>query len=182
MSKKPPKQQHVYNRINAHRFLKKLKAIGTPQSQFYYLRNLDAFVFEEMILTSLKRRGFTIIRNEGYTNDGGIDGRAYYKDQHYLIQAKRYSGHIKASDIDEFAKICKRRKGKGLFVHTGKTGLKAKEDAKSKGVEVVSGARLLDLLLSDDPKDQEPEPIKLSKIANEAFKNPPDPVRDQISN
>lgn len=169
MAKKPPKQQHVYNRINAHRFLKKLKAMETPQEQFYYLRGLDAFVFEEMILTSLKRRGFNIIRNEGYTNDGGIDGRAYYKDQHYLIQAKRYKGHISANDVDEFAQICKRRKGRGLFVHTGKTGAKAKEHAKSKGIEVVSGVRLLDLLLSADPKDHKPEPIKLTRIANGVF-------------
>jgi len=181
MSKKPPKRQHVYNRINAYRFLKKLSAIQTPQEQFYYLRGLDAFVFEEMILTCLKRRGFNIIRNDGYTNDGGIDGRAYYKDQHYLIQAKRYSGHIKAGDIDEFAKICKRRKGRGLFVHTGKTGAKAKENAKSKGVEVVSGVRLLDLLLSADPKDQNSKPIKLTRIANAVF-IAPDPVRDQTSN
>jgi len=167
MSKKPLKQQHVYNRINAHRFLKKLKAFKTPQEQFYYLRGLDAFVFEEMILTSLKRCGFIIIRNDGYTNDGGIDGRAYYKDQHYLIQAKRYKGHIKAQDVDEFAKICKRRKGKGLFVHTGKTGDKAKESAKSKGVEIVSGVRLLDLLLKDEPKKI--TVIELTQVANAVF-------------
>ena len=126
-----------------------MKDIKTPQAQFYYLRNLDAFVFEEMILTSLKKKDFIIVRNEGYTGDGGIDGRAYYKDQHYLIQAKRYKGHIKANDIIEFAKICRRRKGKGLFVHTGKTGDTAKESAKKENVEIVSGIRLLELLLTE---------------------------------
>jgi restriction system protein len=161
------KDQHVYNRINAFRFLEKLKDIGTPQAQFYYLRNLDAFVFEEMILTCLKRKGFIIVRNDGYTGDGGVDGRAYYKDQHYLIQAKRYTGHIKANDVKDFAKICKRRKGKGLFVHTGKTGDTAKEAAKECGMEIVSGVRLLELLLTEPPEDQ--NVIKLCDIANKAF-------------
>ena len=106
-------------------------------------------MFEEMILTSLKKKDFIIVRNDGYTGDGGIDGRAYYKDQHYLIQAKRYKGHIKAQDIVAFAKICERRKGKGLFVHTGKTGDTAKEAAKKVDVEIVSGVRLLELLLTE---------------------------------
>jgi len=165
--KKEAKQQHVYNRINAHRFLKKLQGIGTPQAQFYYLRGLNAFVFEEMILTSLKRKGFIIIRNDGYTGDGGIDGRAYYNDQHYLIQAKRYKGHIKANDIDEFAAICKRRKGRGLFVHTGKTGETAKARAKEKKMEIVSGTRLLALLLSEEERSDGLE--SLTKYANDVF-------------
>lgn len=147
--------------------MKKLKSIGTPQAQFYYLRNLDAFVFEEMILTCLKRKGFIIVRNDGYTGDGGVDGRAYYKDQHYLIQAKRYTGHIKANDIKDFAKICKRRKGKGLFVHTGKTGDTAKESAKECGIEIVSGIRLLDLLLTEPPELK--DVAALSDVANKAF-------------
>jgi len=123
-------------------------------------------VFEEMILTSLKRKGFIIVRNDGYTGDGGIDGRAYYKDQHYLIQAKRYKGNIHANDVKEFAKICKRRKGKGLFVHTGKTGDTAKEAAKKFNIEIVSGIRLLDLLLSEKVAIKT---IKLSTIANSCF-------------
>tara|TARA_B100001989_G_C24539729_1_gene466792 strand:+ start:1916 stop:2440 length:525 start_codon:yes stop_codon:yes gene_type:complete len=165
--KKAPKEQHVYNRINAHRFLKKLKDLDTPQEQFYYLRGLDAFVFEEMILTSLKRKGFIIVRNDGYTGDGGVDGRAYFNDQHFLIQAKRYKGHIKANDIEEFSKICERRKGRGLFVHTGKTGDKAKTLAKDKKMEIVSGARLLALLLSEEVRN---DGLKsLSKYANDVF-------------
>lgn len=172
------KDQHVYNRINAYRFLEKLNAIKTPQAKFYYLRNLDAFVFEEMILTCLKRKGFIIVRNEGYTGDGGIDGRAYYKDKHYLIQVKRYSGNIHAKDVKEFAKICKRRKGKGLFVHTGKTGETAKNAAKELGVEIISGIRLFDLLSAPNPDSLS---INLTLIANKCFMLSSDP-KDQKSN
>lgn len=134
--------------------MKKLNALETPQEKFYYLRGLDAFVFEEMILTSLKRQGYIIVRNDGYTGDGGVDGRAYLNGQHYLIQAKRYSGNIKAKDVEDFAKICKRRKGKGLFIHTGKTGDTAKQAALDLNVEIISGARLLKLLHFDDQKEQ----------------------------
>ncbi len=136
----------------------------TPQEQFYYLRGLDAFVFEEMILTSLKKKGFIIVRNAGYTGDGGIDGRAYLNGQHYLIQAKRYTGHVKAKDIEDFAKICIRRKGKGLFVHTGKTGDTAMKAARTNKVRVISGAKLLELLLTEKADAGE-----LTKVANAVF-------------
>ena len=69
----------------------------------------------ELGVAKLKKRGFKIIRNKRYTGDGGIDGRAYKNDQHYLIQAKRYRKHINPAHVTEFAEICKRRKGKGLF-------------------------------------------------------------------
>ena len=143
-----------------------MKAIKTASSQFYYLRNLDAFVFEEMVLTSLKRKGYIIVRNEGYTGDGGIDGRAYLNGEHYLIQSKRYSGSIHSKDVEELGVICRRRKGKGLFVHTGKTGATARELASKHGVIIISGTKLLELLLTPVPE----EVIELSKIANACFK------------
>lgn len=119
-----------------------------------------------MILSSLKRQGYIIVRNDGYTGDGGIDGRAYLNDQHYLIQAKRYTGSIHSKDVAEFAKICKRRKGKGLFVHTGKTGDKAKQTAKDNNIKIISGAKLLELLLTKETQSV----INLTEIANNCFK------------
>lgn len=144
----------------------------TPQEKFYYLRGLDAFVFEEMILTSLKHQGYITVRNDGYTGDGGVDGRAYLNDQHYLIQAKRYSGNIKAKDVETFAKICKRRKGKGLFIHTGKTGDTAKQAAYDLNVEIISGAKLLELLKFEDKKEKielTRSVINLTALANIYF-------------
>lgn len=40
-----------------------------------YLRKIDPFVFEELLLEGFERRGFEVIRNRRYTGDGGIDGR-----------------------------------------------------------------------------------------------------------
>lgn len=159
------KKNHVINRIKASRCLKALAALETPQEQFYYLRGLNVFVFEEMILTAHKQYGFKIIRNKRYTGDGGIDGRAYKGDQHYLIQAKRYRKHIDPAHVREFAEICKRPKGKGLFVHTGRTGAMSREVTYSAHIEIISGDRLLKLLLDGKPKPN----FSIKAKANDIF-------------
>ena len=137
---------HKYTRIDASESLKELAQLETPPKQFYYLRSLDPFVFEEMVLIALERHGYKVIRNKRYTGDGGIDGRAYLNGQHYLIQSKRYRKHINAAHVEAFAQICKRRKGRGLFVHTGRTGAQSRRVANHTNVEIISGARLLKLL------------------------------------
>lgn len=154
MNNDPPKTQHDYNKINAARYLKKLIDIETPQEKFYFLRSINPFVFEEMIMTALRNNGYKIIRNKAYTNDGGIDGRAYLDNQHYLIQAKRYKSHVKLQDIKDFAKICEIRKGKGLFIHTGKTGTKSREATYYMDVKIISGEKLLALLETPPPNDK----------------------------
>ena len=74
----------------SHVSLWRLRRIKEPGRQIHYLRQVNPFLFEEMILTALKRHGFKIKRNRRYTGDGGIDGQAWWNGQHYLIQAKRY--------------------------------------------------------------------------------------------
>ena len=155
------KHRHKLNWIAAYRALNDLANIKTPQEQFYFLRGLDPFVFEEMILTALKRKGHGIIRNTAYTGDGGADGCVFVDKVRYLIQAKRYRGYIKAKDVEAFAKMCHRRKAKGLFVHTGKTGKKSRNLARQHAIEVVSGQKLLTLFA--------PETINLTVIANTNF-------------
>lgn len=50
-----------------------------------YLRKIDPFVFEELLLEGFERRGFEVIRNRRYTGDGGIDGRVKIDGQTRLI-------------------------------------------------------------------------------------------------
>jgi len=157
----PPIDRHSLNRIHAYRHLKKLASMQTPQAKFYFLRSIDPFVFEEMILTALKRQGHGIIRNAAYTGDGGADGCVFIDNERYLIQAKRYRGHIKRSDIDAFAAMCQRRKAKGMFVHTGKTGKTSRQLAYRHKLTLISGQQLLDLL--------HPPVIRLTPIAKENF-------------
>ncbi len=142
------KKRHVLSKLEASQHLRRLKKIEEPAKQITYIRRVDPFVFEEMVLTAIKKQGHKIIRNKRYTGDGGIDGQAIVNNQHYLIQSKRYKGHINPAHVIEFAAICKRQDKRGLFVHTGKTGAKSLQVAKNTNMDMISGNRLLNLLLN----------------------------------
>ncbi|MGH1375973.1 MAG: restriction endonuclease [Alphaproteobacteria bacterium] len=141
------KKRHLLSMLEAYQELKRLR--GKPADhQITHLRGVDPFVFEEMILTAIKRQGHKIQRNKRYTGDGGIDGRCTINGQEFLVQAKRYKAHINPQHVIEFAGICKRQNKRGLFVHTGKTGPKSKDVARNTKIEMISGQRLLNLLLN----------------------------------
>ena len=89
---------------------------------FSYLRQIDPFAFEELILLTFKRRGFRIYRNKRYTHDGGIDGKVKKNGELFLIQAKRYSDYIKPEHLNDFIKVCRKSRCRGYFIHTGKSG------------------------------------------------------------
>jgi len=137
--------KHFKKIRSARKKLTTFRSITDPGKQFSYIRKVDPFVFEEMILTALKDSGLKIKRNKRYTGDGGIDGKVVINGAMTLIQAKRYKGHIAAQHVTEFEGICRRRGCKGLFVHTGRTGKQAR--ANRNDVDIISGQRMLNLLL-----------------------------------
>ena len=117
---------------------------------FSYLRKIDPFVFEELILHTFKMKGFKIKRNKKYTGDGGIDGKVVINNQLYLIQAKRYSNFINPRHIENFASLCKSYNTKGFFIHTGKTGPESKNITKQfKNIEIISGSKLFDFFIEN---------------------------------
>lgn len=131
----------------ARRSLAKLAEIPEPGRKFLYLRKVDPFTFEEMILESFELRGHKVKRNHRYTGDGGIDGRVWLNGELHLIQAKRYAGHISAKHMKEFSHLVTRTGCKGIFVHTGKTGSTSRDIANNDtNISIISGQRLLDLL------------------------------------
>lgn len=117
------KKRHHYRIKKSVQILKKIRTFENPNADIKiinYLRKIDPFTFEELLLTAFKEAGCRIKRNKKYTGDGGIDGRFSYNRKKYYIQAKRYNGYIKNSDIIKFSFKCKKDKVKGLFIHTGK--------------------------------------------------------------
>lgn len=140
------KKRHLLCQLEAMQQLKRLKRINSPEKQLTLLRGVNPFVFEEMILTAIKKSGFQIKRNKRYTADGGIDGQATIKGVEYLIQAKRYKNYINPAHVQEFGFICKKQGKRGLFIHTGKTGAKSSKISKSHNLEMISGNRLLNML------------------------------------
>lgn len=147
------KISHLYRIRKARQVLKKLKEIAqNPDSNgriIVYLRKINPFIFEELILNVIEDSNLSIIRNRRYTGDGGIDGIFKVKSGKVLIQCKRYKSYINNNDVKE---LCtKVKEGKyhfGIFVHTGKTGDKARETIKiENNIIFISGSVLIDLIL-----------------------------------
>jgi restriction system protein len=109
-----------------------------------YLRKINPYVFEELLLTSLEKQEFKIQRNKSYSGDGGVDGRATLNGRLYLIQAKRYKNYVSTKHLEEFQQ--KIGDGNGLFIHTGKTGKATFEKYRNTNLEIISGNRLIKLI------------------------------------
>lgn len=121
------KEHHVHRINKSHEIIEKVSSIYEQKQNYErvinYLKKIDPYVFEEMILSVLERKKIKIQRNTSYSGDGGIDGIFHCKKGRVLIQCKRYSNYINYQDVKQLAESV--NKGKfyaGLFVHTGSTG------------------------------------------------------------
>ncbi|WP_193061062.1 restriction endonuclease [Halomonas sp. 3A7M] len=166
-----PKKRR-WRQKTAKRVLIRLQALDSTPQKIAYLRNparVDPFVFEELILEAFERRGCRVKRNERYTGDGGIDGKFWINKQLYLVQAKRYSGHINAAHVREFVALIEQHRCKGIFVHTGRTGKMAREIAKQHpDVTIISGERLIQLVTPKrNPIEATTPPNAATKMQND---------------
>ncbi|EKA5326686.1 restriction endonuclease [Salmonella enterica] len=143
------KNNHDRKRLSAEKIIDVINSIDLPAQKIAYLRKVDPYAFEELIMTLLQRKGFVIGRNKRYSGDGGLDGRFEHNRQLWLIQAKRYSNRIKQEHVSAFASLLKENNcSGGIFVHTGKTPASVREYVKacpSPQIEIISGDRLLNL-------------------------------------
>lgn len=131
----------------ARRVLGRLTQIEHFPQKLAYLRKIDPFTFEELVLEAFARRGCPIRRNRRYTGDGGIDGQVMIRGYLYLIQAKRYRWWISAKHVQDFSALVARRDCRGVFVHTGRTGGLSRSAANAApNVSIISGKRLMRLL------------------------------------
>lgn len=138
--------KHKFRIKQGDNILKKLNSIESDAAKLAYLKKVNPYAFEELLLTALKRHGLKITRNKRYSGDGGIDGRAKLNGMPILIQAKRYDGFISKSHVELFIKTCKDNNCIGFFIHTGKTPSSCFELVKGTSVEIISGKRLIELL------------------------------------
>lgn len=127
-----------------------LQSMQNDAQLFSYLRKVDPFLFEELILTAYESKGYPIKRNKRYTGDGGIDGQVKINDKWHYIQAKRYSKAINPAHVLEFSNLCQKRERLGLFIHTGRTGPKSNSIFSTcERISVISGSKLIHLLRVD---------------------------------
>lgn len=142
--------KHIKNKKTAKKLYKRINEIKNKDKGwlFSYLRKIDPFVFEELILYTFKVKGYKIIRNKRYTGDGGIDGKVIINNKLYFIQAKRYSNYINPRHVENFAKICTENNVNGFFIHSGKTGEETKKIIKQyKNITIISGNRLYNFFI-----------------------------------
>lgn len=148
-------QVHLQNISASRRLLKKIRKLegdNLDARVIGHLRTIDPLLFEELILTALEetRRGIVVYRSLRYSGDGGFDGTFWAKGVgRGAVQAKRYSNHINAEHVKSFAKKVRWKNcSMGLFVHTGRTGKASHEVIRERGISLVSGTRLTQLLLT----------------------------------
>ena len=144
------KKSHKTRRIKAMRvwsLLKKPEFSAQPGRLFAYIRTIDPFVFEELLLIAFKSRGLKVIHNKRYTGDGGIDGIVILPSQQRMaIQAKRYQNHINLQHVKDFAEVIKNHRCQGgLFIHCGKSGEAVYQNVPENMI-LISGSLLHRLL------------------------------------
>lgn len=142
---KPSARHRRYVR-KARRTRRAIAALSDGQV-LAYLRKINPYVFEELVLESFAEAGYRIRRNDRYSGDGGIDGRMEKDGTKYLVQCKRYAGHIQLEHVRQFAGTCRREKCRGVFVHTGRTGegVRLFLGDECPDIEIWSGAKLAQL-------------------------------------
>lgn len=145
------KKRHERKISTAEKVISKVNSFtGDYKNQqiLSYLRKIDPYVFEELILSSLALKGFEIIRNASYSGDGGLDGMFLSNEKIFLVQAKRYSNTVNSTHINDFALLVSHKKAAGgMFIHTGKTAVKSYQNYKNSNIEIVSGQKLINLIL-----------------------------------
>ena len=148
---KPEHQRRVRESRRVLRKIRSFTGDGSAGRVFAYLRTIDPFVFEEVVLSALEDAGAIVFRNRRYTGDGGIDGRCWLPWAGWrtiAIQAKRYDGAVTPSDVAAFVELI-RQDGHagGYFVHCGRSGPMTYEALRGQPVQLLSGTRMLNLLL-----------------------------------
>ncbi len=141
------KKRHHRKQEQARRIINRLADIPAFPQKIAYLRKVDPFTFEEIVLEGFERKGFRVIRNKRYTGDGGIDGKVIIDSGTCFLQAKRYTGYISPSHVNAFSKLCEAHNTRGFFCHTGKTSKPLMKKIKtSDRIIIVSGKLLINLI------------------------------------
>ncbi|WP_261641022.1 restriction endonuclease [Erwinia mallotivora] len=144
-------RRHRRYRATAGRVLLRLAGLPGDAQRLAYLRKINPYVFEELLLLAFERQELTVVRNDSYSGDGGIDGQVLIDGEYWLIQAKRYGRAIAPAHVQHFDQLLKSYHQRGLFIHTGRTGKMSRDvHAASSRLRIISGQSLLAVLAGQD--------------------------------
>jgi restriction system protein len=144
--RKGKKDKHKKRIRSGERAIQKVKSFKFDGQRMNYLKKMNPFDFEEAILSAFASKGFRIQRNKRYTGDGGIDGVVWINGVKHIVQAKRYAKTINPMHVVDLQEVLsKHPDSKGLFIHTGRTGLKSHANNDLGNIEFINGGKLLEL-------------------------------------
>lgn len=147
------RRRHRRYRRQAAGVLAKLPQLAGDGQRLNYLRKINPYVFEELLLLAFERRGYPVKRNRSYSGDGGLDGQVFIAGQRWLVQAKRYSRAVDPAHVAAFGELLAREQVPGFFIHTGRTGPKSYRHGRQyPAITIISGQKLLALLLPGDTR------------------------------
>jgi restriction system protein len=140
-------RRHYRYQQTAERVLARLKTLDGDGQRLVYLRKINPYVLEELLLTAFEQQGHNVTRSPSYSGDGGIDGQVLIDDRTWLIQAKRYSRSISPQHVSAFIRLLESRNQPGFFIHTGRTGPASRALSRDCSlIRIISGQQLLNLL------------------------------------
>lgn len=143
---------HRRNVSKSRKILKKLREIKGGRQDLAlplilaYVRYVDPYLVEEVILSAFEDQGYFVKRGLTYSGDGGIDGIVYKDFKPFYVQSKRYSGYINADHVRGFDALMQKMGAQGFFIHTGKTGRISKRLVDPQRVKIISGDRFISLV------------------------------------
>ncbi|MFK4705740.1 restriction system protein [Roseateles asaccharophilus] len=145
-------RRHRRNVRQSRLVLERISGFEHEGAVLAYLRKVDPYVVEEIVLSLLERRGLFVLRNRSYSGDGGLDGRFWWPGQGWhAIQCKRYSSAINPAHAREFQALVKSSYRGGVLVHTGRTGEMSQEALAPAGLFILSGSTLTRCVKGADP-------------------------------
>lgn len=119
------------------------KAMYSDRQRFAFVRRVDHFLWEDILMTCFEERGYPVVRTPK-TRDGGSDGFVTIAGEVVMIQAKRYSGSISKEHIKEFVALTYATPtvDRGLFIHSGRSSKNIKSAVNTyQNIQMISGVQ-----------------------------------------
>lgn len=125
----------------------------TSAQRFRFVREVDCYLFEDVLMSCFEERGYSVTRTK-LSWDEGSDGYVTINKVYMAVQAKRYTGRISKQHVkDLYLLVQKKRKvKKGIFIHTGKSSGPILDYIKGEQeLDMISGVdRLIKFLDGED--------------------------------
>ena len=132
---------------------------------------MDGYQFEDYISNLFRRLGFEV-EATSYSNDGGVDLVATYKQPvfsgKYIIQCKNWNGPVGQPEVrDLYGVVMDQRANKGILITPSDYTQQAYDFANGKNIELINGPILRGLLTTNYENDN----VNAAPKVNATFRN-----------